>query len=237
MRYPQAWNDLGVKAMKTLRRWTLGWAAIAAAFAAHAADSPVALIEDAVNAPASVQVFDYVYPGDVIELGSDGSITLAFFETCAVQTVRGGRAVIGEQRAQVQGGASETDERPCRGAQLVVAEAGEAAAAVKRLSPFDAGEWDEQAIVSRRPVFKWADDSPAEISIYFLDAVDRELIWRGSASRSYLPYPGDAPSFVGGEPYEVVAGLGDGSIRRAVFSIDPELDYPDIGANRLITLQ
>ena len=65
---------------------------LAVAPASAQSESAAALVEDIENAPdAGVSFLDYVYPGQVIELGAAGTIVLSYFVSCRIETVTGGR--------------------------------------------------------------------------------------------------------------------------------------------------
>jgi hypothetical protein len=115
-----------------------GW--LADARAASDDDRPAALVESIKGAPgAEVAFFDYVYPGQVLELGSGGEIVLSYFGSCVVETVHGGQLTVKRGASEVEGGKISTKIFPCQGAKIVVtAEYAEAGASVTRVTPFEA---------------------------------------------------------------------------------------------------
>lgn len=221
------------------RKWMMGLVAAAAAVTSSAfaqVDArPVALIEDVQGSVRGASLFDYAYEGDRIDLSGDGVVVLSFFSSCAVQTIEGGVAVVQAARANVTGGLVSTEERPCKGEDLVVAGAGEAAASVKRFSALTV-DFTEQAIVSLEPIFKWETDRPARVTITYLDAPEPYVIWSGQVSGNVMAWPAAAPDIEIGKPYLVQAELAGGGTVSAVFSSDPGLPFPDVGANRLVAL-
>ena len=79
------------------------WLAAAPAFAQS--EIAAALVEEIENAPeATVSFLDYVYPGQVIELGAAGTIVLSYFISCRVETVTGGRLEVTREASVVSGG-------------------------------------------------------------------------------------------------------------------------------------
>ena len=217
--------------------------AILMATAAQAADEPVALIEDLQNAPdAEVQPFDYAYKGDKIDLRPDGQMVLAYFGSCAVETITGGKVKMRDDNAKLSDGAvSSISTRPCRTAELALDEdARELGAAVKRASPYEADIWDEVALNTTTPWFKWPYEKKAKgevtLSVYDADAPEEILIWQTVATDDYVAYPTDAPVLVEGRPYRVVASYPKKYSFSAVFSIDPALEMPESPLNSLVPL-
>jgi hypothetical protein len=198
---------------------------------------PTALVESESGA-AGVELMDYVYPGQVIDLGAKGSITLAHFESCVTETIRGGRVTVGEGHSEVSGGKLSAKETPCQGAKpIITAEASEAGAAAKRFGKGGGPAEREFILKSGQPVFKWEGPSgqATELAVY-LDGRQSKLLWRQSTKARHLSYPASAPKLEAGEAYRVEATLPDGRKLAALFSIDPGLEIADNPANRLVAL-
>jgi len=199
---------------------------------------PVALVE-AVSAPrAGVDLMDYVYAGQVVELGTNGTISIAYFETCTTETIQSGTVTVGSTSSTVRGGQISSKKVPCQAAKPVItADASEAAASVKRLGPDGKPALHEWTIKSERPMFKWssARDQKLMLSIYE-DGSARKQIWRREVTGKFLEYPSDAPRLAEGVPYLVEARAADGRLLRASFSIDGDLEVADNPANRLVQL-
>jgi hypothetical protein len=187
------------------------------------APANVAMVEDIKNAPsAGVDFMDYVRPGQVINLGTAGSMVLVYLDTCVAETIRGGQVTVGSGQSRVSGGQVKIEQRACQGTpQQVAHNATEAGAAVKRMTPFEQREWQEQ-IVGGSPIFKWRarGSNPAAVKVYFLDAKEPKLVWEGSTSGDTLAYPKKGPRLQPGMPY--LAELTGGA--RTVFSIDPGIE-------------
>ena len=202
--------------------------------AALAEDRPVALIEHIQAGPgAALQAFDYVYKNDKIDLRPDGELTLAYFDNCQTETFTGGVVKLKNASAKItKNGVSTKSERPCQTAALALsADAREAGASVKRVTPFPEDEWREISIVTATPRFIWPQSSDgsteATISIYFLDSDPATLVWQGTSNANNVVYPDDAPALQIGMPYEAVVSYGGDPQTAVVFSVDPNLELPD----------
>lgn len=218
-------------------------ASILLATAAHAADEPVALIEELQDAPdAEVQAFDYAYKGDKIDLRPGGRMVLAYFGSCEVETITGGKVKMRKDEAKLSDGATSSKSlRSCRTSQLALDdETRELGAAVKRASPYEDDVWQEVALNTSTPWFKWPYEKKAKgevtLSIYDADAPEEILIWQTVATDDYVAYPLDGPVLVEGKPYRVVASYPKKYSYSAVFSIDPALELPGSPLNSLVPL-
>ena len=73
---------IGAFILPTAAMFTMAWAAD---------DRPLALVEHVDAAPdGGVQAFDYVYENDKIDLRPNGTLTIAYFDRCVVETITGG---------------------------------------------------------------------------------------------------------------------------------------------------
>lgn len=211
--------------------------ALVAQSAAADDDRPVALVELVADAPAAtVFDFDYLYDGDKIDLRPDGQMIVAYFDNCIVETFRSGVVRIRDDGARVSdGGQSSQTMRPCQTAALALSsEATEAGVAVKRvdklgnLLPEEAIK--EITISMDRPRFVWPRErtrgEPVKVSLHYLDAESKTLVWETETAGAQVAYPADAPALERGMPYEVVVSFSRGGDLAAVFSIDPGLDLP-----------
>lgn len=197
-------------------------------------DRPLALVEHVDAAPdGGVQAFDYVYENDKIDLRPNGTLTIAYFDRCVVETITGGVVRMKDDGIKVtKKGVSTQTERPCQTASLMLSEeAREAGVAVKRVTPFPEEEWREITVATERPTFIWPvdddEDESLTLSVLLLEADPVEVVWEAPAEGTFLTYPDDAPSLTPGLPYQVTVSQ-DGDIQTsAVFSIDPALELPD----------
>lgn len=218
----------------------LGLAPGIAGPAGAAEGSPAALVEAVENAPkADVGFLDYVYPGKVIELGSDGMVTLSYFETCLTETITGGRVKVARGASEVEGGKVDAKKFPCEGGQMVVtAETGEAGATVSRVTPFAGQDWMEYTVNIPNPIFKWpATAGVTTLRVLHMDYEPPKVVWEGEVDGNHLAYPADAPPLEIGFPYQVQAMPPDGQPLLAMFSFDPDLDLPDTAMARVIPLR
>ncbi len=199
---------------------------------------PVALVESIEGAPgAGVGFLDYVYPGQVVELGPGGVIVLSYFATCLVETVRGGRVTVENGLSKVEGGEVKTEKVPCQGANITVTSAtSEAGASVTRVTPFQGQDWSEWTTRSRQPIFKWTRAGPATVTVINLDTDPPETVWTGTVDGSHVAYPTDARPLRIGVPYEVRVSSPDAGPLTAVFSIDPDLEGPDTALGRVVPI-
>jgi hypothetical protein len=201
--------------------------------------APAALVEAVANAPdAGVGFLDYVYPGKVIDLGSGGTLTLAYFDTCLTETITGGKVTVARGASEVEGGEVSTKKVPCQGGRMVVtAETSEAGATVSRVTPFAGQDWAEYTLKTPNPLFKWpAADGAATLKVLFMDAEPPKVVWESQVQGSHLAYPADAPALEIGYPYQVQVTRPDAPLIAAMFSVDPDLDVPDTVMARVVPL-
>lgn len=197
-------------------------------------DRPLALVEHVEAAPeAGVEAFDYVYEDDKIDLRPGGSLSLAYFDSCEVETFTGGVLKLKDDGVKIsKDGVSTKSARPCQTASLMLSdEAREAGVAVKRVTPFPEDEWREISVATTRPTFIWPsegnEDGATTLSVFLLEADPVQLVWEANAAGHFLTYPEDAPLLMPGLPYQVAISR-DGKVQTSVvFSIDPGLELPD----------
>lgn len=65
-------------------------------------NEPAAMVEYVVNGPDGLSNFDYVYPGHVIDLGTNGALSLIYFQHCIREEIRGGQVTIQEYSSDVR---------------------------------------------------------------------------------------------------------------------------------------
>ncbi len=216
--------------------------ALFAGYAPARADqkAPAAMVEAIDGAPnAGVAFLDYVYPGKVIDLGAGGTLTLAYFDTCLSETIKGGKVTVAKGASEVEGGDVSTKKVPCQGGKMVVtAETSEAGATVSRVTtPFAGQDWTEYTVTTPNPVFKWpAAAGAATLKIVFMDADPPKVVWERKVEGSHLAYPADAPKLEIGLPYQVQLTRADAPMIAALFSIDPGLEGPDTVLSRVVPL-
>lgn len=195
-----------------------------------------ALLESIADSTSEVDAFDYLEPGQTIALGQRGRATVAYFENCRVEQIRGGNVEIGTTESRVAGGQLSARTVPCKGSRpVVIAAASEAGVGVSRAFPPE--RWAEAAIKSARPIIKWrgARGDSYTVTITDLEVRPGRVMWTGTARGSYVAYPNTAPALATGIPYEAKVE-GPGVAARAVFSIDPQMDVADTPAHRVVFL-
>lgn len=195
-----------------------------------------AVLEEIANASGDLEAFDYLEPGRTIALGERGRATIAYFENCRVEQIRGGTVQVGTSESRVAGGQVSARTIACKGSRpVIVAAASEAGAGVSRAFPPE--RWSETTIKSGRPIVKWrgARGESYTVTITDLELRPGQVVWTGSARGTYLAYPAGAPALATGIPYEARVE-GPGMSARAVFSIDPRLDVTDTPSSRVVFL-
>jgi hypothetical protein len=210
--------------------------ALGASGAARTSVAASAILEEIANTASPFEAFDYLEPGQTIALGAQGRATIAYFETCRVEQVRGGTIEVGIGESRVAGGQLTARTIACKGSRpVVVAAASEAGAGVSRA--FAPERWQETTIRAGRPIVKWRGTRGETYTVTITDLELRpgQVVWTGSARGTYLAYPAGAPALATGIPYEARVE-GAGLVARAVFSIDPRLDIADTPANRVVFL-
>ncbi len=203
---------------------------------------PVALVESLEGAPkAGVEMLDYLYRKQKINLGKTGTIVLSYFDSCAQETITGGRVTVGRLKSKVRRGKIEVARIPCQGSRMIVAsDALEAGASVKRVKkPFISADWHEIVVKTSLPIFKWQPADKKDevtVTVVYLDSEPARVVWQAKTSDGYLAYVADAESLQTGMPYRVTVTYPGGLERLAVFSIDPMLDVTDDAINRIIPI-
>ncbi|MBF0256227.1 MAG: hypothetical protein HQL47_07160 [Gammaproteobacteria bacterium] len=83
--------------------------------------APAALVEDIEAAGAKLQMLDFVSPGDVVELGADGRLSLGYLNSCVQEQITGGKVTVGDEQSQVEGGEVSRSKTQCDGGSLALA--------------------------------------------------------------------------------------------------------------------
>lgn len=126
----------------------------------EAAQPPSALIESISETTiAGIELLDYVSPGQVIQLGTSGTIILAYLESCVRETIIGGEVTVGTHSSQVKGGKVKREKPQCSSATLSDSRTLDIAGATFRSRPTDKGsaEYRRTAIYSLSPIFEIGD--------------------------------------------------------------------------------
>ncbi len=106
MRHCSALLHRSCRPAKVIRRWIVFPAFLCAVgfiTASAWADEPAAMVEQISGEQDDLSTFDYLYPGRVIDLGSDGSLVLVYFQTCLRERILGGKVTVRNHESSVQG--------------------------------------------------------------------------------------------------------------------------------------
>ena len=199
----------------------------------------VAVVETASG--GGLRPMDYVFAKQTISLGPKGTMTISYLSGCLTEVIQGGTVTIAPKGSTVAGGKLQTRATPgCKSASpIILASASEAGATVNRITPFTGVNWDERALKSGQPTFKWDKAlSVATIRVRDMDKDGEPVVWEVSttAGQDWVAYPPKGARLAPGEPFKVEALAGDKVVAGALFSIDPALDVADNLANRLVPL-
>ncbi|MCX7310742.1 MAG: hypothetical protein NTV56_03235 [Alphaproteobacteria bacterium] len=82
------------------------------------AQTLTAIVEDVRGGPAGVEFMDYVKPGRVIQLGSNGKIVIGYLKSCWRETITGGKVTIGTGWSEVSGGKVDRTQIACDGGKM-----------------------------------------------------------------------------------------------------------------------
>jgi hypothetical protein len=198
----------------------------------------VAVIETA-SPGAPVQAMDYVFAKQTISLGAAGKITMSYLSGCLTESIQGGVVTVAVNGSKVVGGKRADKVTPgCKAATpVILASASEAGAAVNRVTPFTGVNWNERALKSNQPVFKWDKGLGAvTVRVKDMDATGEPVVWQAVADKDWVAYPPAAAKLAAGMPYKAEAVSGDKVVAAALFSIDPALDVADSLATRVVPL-
>lgn len=199
----------------------------------------VAVVENATPG-AGVQMMDYVFAKQTIHLPAKGKVTLSYLTGCLSETYTGGTITVGMRSGTVAGGVRQQVLRAgCKApTPVILASASEAGATVNRITPFTGANWNERALRSALPVFKWDRNlgSAVTLRIHDMDKPGEPVIWEAAAPAGWMAYPATAAKLAPGMPYKVEAVANGQVVAAALFSIDPALDVSDSVASRLVPL-
>lgn len=99
------------------------------------AETPVAVVEDVQGKVTGAEFMDYVVPGTVIKLGSDGKVVLGYLKSCRRETVTGlGTLIVGAEQSAVHLADLNAIQVPCDSnqSQVVPQQVNESAATIVR---------------------------------------------------------------------------------------------------------
>lgn len=198
----------------------------------------VAVVESA-SPNASVKPMDYVFAKQSIKLGPSGRLTMSYLSGCLTEVIQGGTVTVALGGSTVAGGKRQERVTPgCRAAKpVILTNASEAGATVNRITPFTGADWNERAVKSTLPVFKW-DQATGVVTLRIkdMDKTGEPVVWQVESAQTWVAYPPTAAKLVVGDPYRAEVVSGGAVVAQALFSIDPALDVADSMANRVVPL-
>lgn len=184
---------------------------------AAAQDGPAAIVEE-IDAPDSaIQAFDYLWAGDVVDLGADNVLVLGYLSSCHRETIVGGQVKVGREQSDTDNSMVHRQKVPCDPivASLTAAQAGESGAVVLRKPDGEPLESPQSIrIYSTAPIFKTPQPA-AEIVVRRLDRTAPDVVLKPDGPT--LDTAGSATTFAPGGRYE--ARAGDAS---RVFEVDQD---------------
>ena len=77
-----------------------------------------AIVEDVQADGVALSQFDYVAPGRVIDLGSQGTLILGYLSSCERERIAGGQVTVGKDQSTVVGGSVKRLKIVCDGGSL-----------------------------------------------------------------------------------------------------------------------
>lgn len=191
-------------------------------------DRPVAWISAlrGVADPAAM-LYGYVKAGTIIDLGTQGEITLTWLSPCREESITGGFVRVTAAGPQVAGApASSSRALSCQPLDQVLPGARPTA---------------RQAVTvnASEPLFLWPSrpDASARVSLLDMATGDPTEVWSATIHGNAAPYPHEAPLLDEGRPYLIRATLDDGAVYEAAFSYDPGLRYSNAPINALVMLR
>lgn len=187
---------------------------------------PVGLVIEITNLENSpLSPFEYIYLGQRIPLAMDASVSLAYFEACREEIIRGADLVVGRGGSEVGTHGSKRGRAvTCRPVRMMMPAHLVQPGKEAYVSPFDTRSWNEVTVKSTRPVFILPEkvaDAKISIEISDEDTAEDGSVWTGEMTSHFLAYPADAPRLVFGRPYSVRALSESGETYTAIFSIEP----------------
>lgn len=95
-----------------------------------AAAGPTAVVEEVSEGAGGLAVFDFLEPGQVIELGPEATLVVGYLTSCVREFITGGRVTIGEAESLVTDGVLVREIVECRGGEALLSQSQAAASGV-----------------------------------------------------------------------------------------------------------
>ncbi len=132
---------------------------------ALAASKRVAIVDQGAAASAGIQEFDQLAEGTEFSLGAGETIVIGYLTSCVVETITGGKVVIGAKQSEVTGGEVSRTEVKCAEPRLVLtaAEAQESATIAFRPAP------SLRHVFTRTPLLLGSKSQPLFVEIVAAD--------------------------------------------------------------------
>lgn len=174
---------------------------------------PVAIVEDA-SANAPVAVFDYLHGGEWIELSGGAQVVIGYFASCRLESIVGGRVIIGQSRSEVLGGKIDVSQVDCDAGQIDITPD---AAAASGVAVFRARPGELPKVFSATPVILLDDAIPdAPLSILRRDRPEPARILAVRGGRVDLSESGTV--LTPGGDYEIRHGQRSAVFRVVVYA-------------------
>lgn len=178
------WLPNGMVTQVAYKRTSCNFVSFAAALAALVglseaalAQQPTAIVEEIRSQTANVEVFDYLRPGQVVDLGEADLLVLGYLESCLRETIVGGQVVVGQTESAVQSGSVDRKRVECDGgrSRLSAEQASKSGVIVFRSPDGDADQSPPIRIFSASPIFTFTD-AVGELVIRRLDPPGESLV-------------------------------------------------------------
>ena len=133
-------------------------AALVGSGVAARAEPPAALVEDIQGKVTGAEFMDYVVPGQVIKIGTTGSVVLSYLKSCRRETISGiGTVIVGTDESKVHLATVKDEKVECDAshAHATTKETSEVAATVVRgITPPAASTAAQVTLYGTQPIFE-----------------------------------------------------------------------------------
>ena len=119
---------------------------------ALAAD-PTAVVEDVSEGAGGLTVFDFLEPGQNIELGPEATLVVGYLTSCVREFITGGHVTIGQTESLVSGGELVREVVECRGGEALLSQSQAAASGVVVLRGEEGNDAMPFKLYSLHPAF------------------------------------------------------------------------------------
>jgi hypothetical protein len=158
-----------------LKLAAIAFAALVGSGVGARAEPPAALVEDVQGIVTGAEFMDYVVPGQVIKIGTTGSVVLSYLKSCRRETISGiGTVIVGADESKVHLSAVKDEKVEC--------DAGHAHATTKETS--------EVAATVFRGIASPPATTTAQVTLYGTSPIF-EVKGRGTLSVERLDKAGD----------------------------------------------